>query len=99
MTLDAMPMADPSPGALADLRVLDLSGPPGFYATKLLADLGADVVRVESRRDPWPDPGPFLDDIEDSDHSLYRFHFHTNKRSVELDLESPEGRERLTQLL
>ena len=49
-----------NPQALEGVRVLDISGAAGFYCTKLMADMGADVVRV----DP-PDaavdryPGPF----------------------------------------
>lgn len=85
--------------ALADLRVVDLTGPAGYYCTKLLADLGADVVRVEHRDALWPDPGPFLGPMPDPDLSLYRYHFHTNKRSVELDLTLASGRAGLTRLL
>jgi crotonobetainyl-CoA:carnitine CoA-transferase CaiB-like acyl-CoA transferase len=68
---------------LRDLRVLDLStGIAGAYATKLLADAGADVVKVEPREgDPlrrWTatgaDPGP-------EDGALFRF-LHHGKRGV-----------------
>ena len=86
------------PEALSGLRVLELAGPPGFYCGKLLADLGADVVRIESPQNESIDPGPFLES-EDASRSLYRYHFHTNKRSVALDLQTPEGHEVLDQLL
>ncbi|MDP6452951.1 MAG: CoA transferase [SAR202 cluster bacterium] len=75
------------------VRVLDISGPAGYYCTKLMADMGADVVRV----DP-PDvgqnlsPGPFYGGRSDRDHSIYRWHYHTNKRSILLDLKSESGR-------
>ena len=87
------------PEALSGLRVLELSGPPGFYCGKLLADLGADVVRIDSSQTESPDPGPFLGCDEDANRSLYRYHFHTNKRSVALDLKTPEGRDVLVRLL
>lgn len=67
---------------LADRRIIDLSGLlPGPYATVLLADLGADVVKVEA---PAGDLARFND---------RRFAaFNRNKRSVVLDLKSDEGR-------
>ena len=82
-----------SPQALDGLRILDLSGPAGFYCAKLLADLGADVVRVEP-------PGGGANDLlesflgaeADPNQSLYRWHFHTNKRSIILDISSSSGR-------
>jgi crotonobetainyl-CoA:carnitine CoA-transferase CaiB-like acyl-CoA transferase len=68
---------------LRDLRVLDLStGIAGAYATKLLADAGADVVKVESAEgDPlrrWSASGA---DLRGRDGALFRF-LHTSKRSV-----------------
>jgi benzylsuccinate CoA-transferase BbsE subunit len=86
-----------SPQALSDLKVVDLAGPPGHYCTKLLADLGADVVRVEGN-DEWLDPGPFVE-LGTSRISLYRSHFHTNKRSASFDLRSTKGRALLSRLL
>ena len=89
-----------SPQALDGLRILDLSGPAGFYCTKLLADLGADIVRVEP---PGGDgdhlPGPFFDGETDPNQSLYRWHFHTNKRSILLDISSSSGRKAFESLL
>ncbi len=66
--------------ALADLRVLDLAGPIGAYCTKLLADLGADVIKVEP---PGGDRTrrfrPFYQDDPAPNHSLYFWYFNTNK--------------------
>ena len=80
--------------ALDDIRVLDLTGPSGAYCTKLLAELGADVIRVEP---PGGDTtrriGPFFRDEPDPEKSLHFFHFNTSKRSVTLDLETGAGRE------
>lgn len=89
-----------TPQALDGLRILDLSGPAGFYCTKLLADLGADVVRVESTGgDQNYSNGPFFGDHADPNHSLYRWHYHTNKRSIQLDISSASGRKTLDSLL
>lgn len=79
-------------GALADLRILDLAGEIGVYATKLLADLGADVIRIEHPAgDPLRQIGPFWHDDTQSDRSLLFLNHNTNKRSITLDIASPEG--------
>ena len=89
-------------GALSDLRVLDfthyIAGP---YATKLLADYGAHVLKVErpgigdaSRR-----LGPFPGDVSHLEKSGTFLHLNTNKRSLTLNLKSPEGRDIVKQLV
>ncbi len=79
--------------ALDDIRVLDLAGETGVYATKLLADLGADVIRVEPPDgDPMRDIGPFWHDERAADRSLSFFNLNTNKRSITLDFTKPDGR-------
>ena len=83
--------ADPQQ-PLSGYRVLDLSGPMGVYCGKLLADMGADVVKVEPPGgDPMRGTGPFLDQQPHSGHSLHWLHFNTNKRSITLDIASPGG--------
>ncbi|MFF1797047.1 CoA transferase, partial [Kitasatospora sp. NPDC058263] len=74
-------MRDPSsPGPLAGVRVVELAGiGPGPFAGMLLADLGADVVRVDR-----PDPSPLSQD------PAYDV-TNRNKRSVLVDLKSPGG--------
>ncbi|GBD14610.1 Succinyl-CoA:(R)-benzylsuccinate CoA-transferase subunit BbsE [bacterium HR25] len=88
------------PGALADLRVLDLAGEPGAYCGKLLADLGADVIKVEP---PGGDParriGPFFHDDVHPEKSLYFFAFNTSKRSITLDIARADGRALLRRLV
>ncbi|MEE8470570.1 MAG: CoA transferase [Dehalococcoidia bacterium] len=85
--------------SLSDLRVLDLAGPMGVYCTKQLADLGADVIKIEP---PGGDPtraiGPFYHDEHHPEKSLYWFHLNTSKRSITLDIESPDGWEILKKL-
>ena len=79
--------------ALSDIRVLDLAGEIGVYATKLLADLGADVIRIEPPDgDPLRLVGPFYHDEPSPDRSLYFFNLNTSKRGVTLDIMSEEGR-------
>ncbi|MGD9945200.1 MAG: CaiB/BaiF CoA transferase family protein [Burkholderiaceae bacterium] len=91
-----------APGeGLASLRgitVLDLStSVAGPYGTQLLADLGAEVIKVE-KRDGGDDTRawgpPFLDG-----ESLWFLSVNRNKRSVAIDLNQPEGRALLHRLV
>jgi crotonobetainyl-CoA:carnitine CoA-transferase CaiB-like acyl-CoA transferase len=86
-------------GALEGLRVLDLAGPMGAYCGKLLADLGADVILVEPLDGtPIRRLGPFYEDDPNPEHSLWHWHFNTNKRGVTLDLSKRDGQELLRSL-
>ena len=79
--------------ALDDIRIIDLAGEVGIYATKLLADLGADVIRIEPPGgDPMRNIGPFWHDEHAIDRSLYYFNLTTNRRSLTLDFTKPDGR-------
>jgi crotonobetainyl-CoA:carnitine CoA-transferase CaiB-like acyl-CoA transferase len=70
------------------------------YCGKLLADLGAEVVKVEPPEgDPARRVGPYAGDVEDPERSLAFLHFNTNKLGVTLDLESERGRPLLLELL
>ena len=85
-------MTSDSPGALSDLRVLDLTDALGVYCTRLLADLGADVIMVEPPQGaPGRRRGPYYHDDPDPERSLWFIHFNANKRSVTLDLDSIQG--------
>lgn len=85
---------------LSGLRVLDLTDAKGVYGTKLLADLGADVVRVEPRGgDPLRDRGPFLGQRPGRERSLYWSYMNTSKRSVTLDWSTSDGRGILQRLV
>jgi crotonobetainyl-CoA:carnitine CoA-transferase CaiB-like acyl-CoA transferase len=91
-------MATPT-GPLTGYRVLDMGGPLSLHCTKLLADMGADVIKIEapsgdeSRRVP-----PFKDDTPHPEKSLYFLHFNTNKRGITLDVAKPDGRAILLEL-
>ena len=80
------------PQPLSGYRVLDLSGPMGVYCGKLLADMGADVLKVEPPGgDPMRRIGPFLRRRVHPDTSLHWLHFNTNKRSITLDIGTRDG--------
>lgn len=81
-----------SPGALAPYRVLDLTDGRADLAAFVLAGLGADVVRVES---PAGGPGA---SVPVGDSGLRNQAFNRGKRSVVLDLDTPQGRARLLEL-
>lgn len=86
-------------GPLAGLRVLDLAGEPAAFATRVLAELGADVVHVEPPGgDRLRRRQPFLGGEEGIERSLHHLHFNAGKRSVVLDLEAEGGRDALREL-
>src|ERR1051325_426621 len=78
-------------GALAHLRIIEIGDIPASYATRLLADLGADVIKIEP---PGGDPNrslpPFAGGIVHPERSLTFINANTNKRSVVLDLDESE---------
>lgn len=78
--------------ALAGLRVLDLTDLKGHLCARLLADMGADVIKIEPPAgDSARRIGPFVDDRPHRDRSLFFWFYNLNKRSLSLDLEHPEG--------
>ena len=99
-----MTTPSPSPGALAGIKVLDLSRVlAGPWCTQVLADLGADVVKVErpglgdDTRQWGP---PFLKDAEGNDttQASYFTACNRNKRSVTIDMATPEGQALIKQM-
>mgnify|MGYP002661160287 CR=1 FL=1 len=93
-----------SAGALAGIKVLDLSRVlAGPWCTQVLADLGADVVKVErpglgdDTRQWGP---PFLKDAQgnDTNQASYFTACNRNKRSVTIDMATPEGQALIKQM-
>jgi len=88
--------------ALSDVKVLDLtwhiSGP---YCTKLFADYGADVIKVErpGEGDPARGTGPFFQDDPHPEKSGLFLHLNTNKKSITLNLKSETGKRILKELV
>src|SRR3546814_2482437 len=84
---------------LSNIKVLDLSRVlAGHWASQILADLGADVIKVErpGRGDDTRSWGPpFLKDTAGADTADGAYFVATNrgKRSITLDLQTPEGQE------
>jgi formyl-CoA transferase len=99
-----MAEASAAAGALAGIKVLDLSRVlAGPWCTQILADLGADVVKVE-----LPGAGddtrhwgpPFLQDAhgQDTDQASYFAACNRNKRSVTIDMSKPQGQALIRQM-
>jgi crotonobetainyl-CoA:carnitine CoA-transferase CaiB-like acyl-CoA transferase len=88
-------------GPLSDVRVLDLTQAlAGPYCTMLLADLGADVIKVEPPTgDMSRSMGPHPADRNGCDYGGYFASVNRNKRSVVLDLKTDAGREALFKLV
>ena len=93
----AAPLPQPLPLPLDGVRVIDLTRIlAGPFCTQLLADLGADVVKIESPDggDPLREQGVKVEGL-----SWYFASFNRNKRSVVLDLRTSEGLAALVDLL
>ena len=90
----------PPAGPLAGLRVIELCGEVGAFAGKLLADMGAEVIKVEPPAgDSTRHYAPFVDDEPHTERSLWFWHYNSSKRGVTLDIDRPEGREVFTRLV
>jgi crotonobetainyl-CoA:carnitine CoA-transferase CaiB-like acyl-CoA transferase len=87
--------------ALDGLRVVDISqGIAGPYATKLLADSGASVTKIEPPDGDYTRRlGPFPGDSPDPERSGLFLHLNTGKRSVTLDVGSEAGSDVVRRLL
>jgi formyl-CoA transferase len=97
-------MTAPQPAALSHLKVLDLSRVlAGPWCTQMLADLGADVIKVErpgAGDDTRQWGPPFLQDADgdDTDQATYFTACNRNKRAITLDMAQPEGQALIRQL-
>jgi crotonobetainyl-CoA:carnitine CoA-transferase CaiB-like acyl-CoA transferase len=87
-------------GLLSGFRALDLTDQKGFVCGKILAAMGVETIKVER---PGGDPTrlipPFLHNERHPEKSLYWLAFNTDKRSITLDLDKPEGRELFKKLV
>jgi crotonobetainyl-CoA:carnitine CoA-transferase CaiB-like acyl-CoA transferase len=79
---------------LSPYRALDLTDDQGFLCGRILADLGADVIKIEPPGGhPSRNIGPFFQDIPEPEKSLYWFAYNANKRGITLNLETRDGQE------
>jgi crotonobetainyl-CoA:carnitine CoA-transferase CaiB-like acyl-CoA transferase len=89
-----------SEAMLAGLRVVEIADEKAEYVGLTLAGLGAQVIKVEPPGgSPSRQIGPFLDDVVDTERSLYFWSYNRGKRSIVLDLDSDAGRRDLFSLL
>ena len=81
-----------SESALGSFRALDLTDEKGLLCGKVLASLGAEVIKVEP---PGGDQArnipPFYKDIPHPEKSLYYLAYNANKKSITLNIENPDG--------
>ena len=96
----AAPMASSRTGPLRDVRILDLTQAlAGPFCTMLLADLGADVIKVEAPTGDMPRyGGPFMREDEERHYGAYFASINRNKRGIVLDLKQAADRDRLMAL-
>ncbi|MCA9832026.1 MAG: CoA transferase [Dehalococcoidia bacterium] len=88
-----MPAPEMPPSALDGYRILDITqGVAGPYCTKLLADYGAEVIKVEPPSgDRGRREGPFANDDPSAGEGALFLYLNTNKKSVTLDIAEPSG--------
>ena len=83
---------------LNNLKILDFSTLlPGPFATRLLADMGADVLRVESPSKP--ELNRLVPPLDDEGVSFNHRYLNRDKRSIALDLKKPEAIEVVKKLI
>lgn len=84
---------------LSPYRVLDLTDERGHLCGKIMGDLGADVIKVESPGgDISRNIGPFYHDTPHPEKSLFWSAYNTSKRGITINLETSEGQDILRQL-
>lgn len=85
---------------LEGLKILDLTTEMGSYCTKMFADLGAEVLKVEPLEgDSTRSMGPFFHNQVSEETSLYYFFMNTNKKSMTLNITNKTGQQIFKELI
>lgn len=85
--------------ALKGVTVVDMTKyAAGPFCTMLLADFGADIIKVEGPKDPCP-TRHFFPRVDDGDMSGYFAQYNRHKRDISVDLRSDEGKEIIKELV
>jgi len=79
--------------ALVPYRILDLTEGGGMIGARILGDLGADVIKIESPGGSPSRIAPYYKDIPHPEKSLFWFAYNTNKRGITLDISKVDGQE------
>ena len=86
--------------ALGDIKILDLTDPLGHYAGYLLANLGAEITKVEQ---PGGDPSrkwePLLPDTPEIEAGMQFLLMNVGKKGITLDIRAREGKDTFLKLL
>src|SRR5262244_1120732 len=94
------PNPSPTRGPLTGIRLVELADEQAEYCGLTLAGLGAEVIKVEP---PGGSPtrriGPFYEDREDPERSLFFWQYNRGKRSIVLDLAQADDRARFRALV
>jgi crotonobetainyl-CoA:carnitine CoA-transferase CaiB-like acyl-CoA transferase len=86
-------LKDEKGGLLKGVQVLDLADEKASFCSKLLADLGARVIKIERPGgDPSRQIGPFVGGFPHPERSLFFYYNNTNKMGLTLNLEHDEGK-------
>lgn len=89
-----------TPSPLTGIMVLELGGELADYCGKLLADLGAEVIKIEPPAGaPLRHRGPFAGGAPDPEKSVAFLYFNENKSSITLDLSQEAGQATLRELI
>src|SRR5688572_24681689 len=85
---------------LEGVRVVELADEQAEYCGQVLAGLGAEVIKIEPPEgSPTRRIGPFYEDIEDPERSLFFWQYNRGKRSIVIDVDQPAGRDELVALI
>jgi benzylsuccinate CoA-transferase BbsE subunit len=79
--------------SLGHYRILDLAEGGCMIGGRMLADLGADVIKIEPPGGSQSRIGPYYKNTPDPEKSLYWYAYNVNKRGITLDISSKEGKD------